>query len=104
MRKFECLLASKKIKSEAPRVPRYTHNTMVRRNMLTMDDEKLRCVPYMGDTVASDKEAGLLQELAAAYNSEATSSGWKIEWSCKIRAYLVEYLKELDLGIKHWIS
>lgn len=73
---------------------------MVRRNILTMDDEKLRYVPYMGDAEASKKKnARLLQELAAAYNPKATSSGRETEWSYQIRAYLVEYLDDLGLGI-----
>jgi hypothetical protein len=90
----------KTIASETPRVPRYSHNTIVRRNILTMDDEKLRYIPYMGDAESSKKKtARLLQELEAAYNPKATSSGRETEWSYQIRAYLDEYLEELHLGL-----
>ena len=65
-----------------------------------MDDEKLRYIPYMGDAESSKKKnARLLQELEAAYNPKATSSGRETEWSCQVRAYLDEYLEELHVGL-----
>jgi hypothetical protein len=100
MGKSRSLVVSKTIKSETPRVPRYSHNTTVRRNILTMDDEKLRYIPYMGDAESSKKKtARLLQELAAAYNPKATSSCRETEWSYQVRDYLDEYLEESGLGL-----
>lgn len=92
------MLVSKTIKSDTPRVPRYSHNTTVRRNILTMDDEKLRYIPYMGDAeVSKKKTTRLLQELEAAYNPKATSSGRESEWSYQVRGYLDYYLDDLRL-------
>lgn len=65
-----------------------------------MDDEKLRYIPYMGEAESSKKKnARLLDELKAAYNPKATSSGRESEWGYQIRAYLTEYLEELDLPL-----
>lgn len=81
-------------------MPRYSHNTIVRRNILTMDDEKLRYIPYMGDAESSKKKtARLLQELEAAYNPKVTSSGRETEWSYQIRSYLESYLDDLGLDL-----
>ena len=79
-------------------MPKYSHNTTVKRNILTMDDERLRYIPYMGDVsvVPKKKTMLLLQELEAAYNPKSTSSGRESEWSYQIRGYLDYYLSELS--------
>jgi hypothetical protein len=85
---------------DTPQVPKYSSHTSVKRNILTMDEERLKYIPYMGDAEASKKKnARLITELEAAYTPKASPSSRDSEWSSLIRAYLDTCLEELDLGI-----
>jgi hypothetical protein len=94
-------LITARVTSDAPRVPRYTAHTIVKRNILCADDEKLKFIPFLADSVGDVKNSfhrKLVKELDEAYSAKRSGSPERSEWTSKIRAYLDDWLEELDLG------
>lgn len=67
---------------------------------MSPNDEKLRFIPFLGDTEGKKKTfTKLVTELEQAHTEKQEESGRKAEQLAQIRAYLDNWLSELDLGI-----
>lgn len=82
------------------RVPRYYSYTAVRRNILSPNDEKLRFIPFLGDTEGKKKTfTKLVTELEQAHTLKRQESGRKAEQLAQIRAYIDSWINNLALDI-----
>lgn len=89
------------VASNVPRVPKYSSHTIVRRNILCGDDDKLKFIPFLGDSGGHVKTSvfnRLVKELEDAYSAKRSGSSKESELASKLRTYLDGWLEELDLG------
>ncbi|KAG9249066.1 hypothetical protein BJ878DRAFT_150519 [Calycina marina] len=95
-------LNSKTLESDVSRVPRYHAHTLVKRNLLTADDETLRYQPYLGDTYTwqgKQLHNRTQEELEIAYARKEPKSHFDIERQQNICRYLPYWLEALNIGI-----
>jgi len=98
--KTACLqLLTKSIMSETPRVPQYSAFTIVKRNIITPDDDILRYLPYLAEANSSQTKEDVLRELYGAYSEKHNKCGRAFEKQELLRGYLDTWLKDIDHGI-----
>ncbi|KAF4626648.1 hypothetical protein G7Y89_g11511 [Cudoniella acicularis] len=96
----KCTLVAKSFEGNVPRVPKYSALTIVKRNVLSADDEKLRFIPYLGDA-ENQQEANrrrLERELEMAYSEGHHVSTRDAERLSQLRAHLDWWLQNLNIG------
>lgn len=91
-----------------PRVPKYSSHTNVRRNILKADDEKLKFIPFLGESRNEANFKKLVRELEQVYSPRSSETSRESEENARIRQYLPTWLEELQLGcdlntLKHYL-
>ncbi|KAK0122036.1 hypothetical protein ONS95_010301 [Cadophora gregata] len=108
--KGKSTLFAKQVFGDAPRVPKYSSHMNVRRNILKADDEKLKFIPFLGDSGTRNEAnfSRLVKELEQVYSPRSSVTSRETEEISRIRQYLPMWLEELQLGfdlqaLKHYL-
>ncbi|KAH7327297.1 hypothetical protein BKA65DRAFT_65457 [Rhexocercosporidium sp. MPI-PUGE-AT-0058] len=93
---------------DTPRVPGYSSHTNVRRNILRADDEKLKFIPFLGESRNEANFKKLVRELEQVYSPRSSETSRESEENARIRQYLPIWLEELQLNcdldtLKHYL-
>ncbi|KAG4427515.1 hypothetical protein IFR05_017002, partial [Cadophora sp. M221] len=101
-------IAATLVTGNTPRVPRYSSHTNVRRNILKADDEKLKFIPFLGESRNEANFKKLVRELEQVYSPQSSETSRESEENARIRQYLPTWLEELQLGcdlntLKHYL-
>ncbi|KAG4427464.1 hypothetical protein IFR05_017052, partial [Cadophora sp. M221] len=101
-------IAATLVTRNTPRVPRYSSHTNVRRNILKADDEKLKFIPFLGESRNDANFKKLVRELEQVYSPQSSETSRESEENARIRQYLPTWLEELQLGcdlntLKHYL-
>ncbi|KAL5327773.1 hypothetical protein ACEPPN_005478 [Leptodophora sp. 'Broadleaf-Isolate-01'] len=96
------------VSGNTPRVPKYSSHTNVRRNILKADDEKLKFIPFLGESRNEANFKKLVRELEQVYSPRSSETSRESEENARIRQYLPTWLEELQLGcdlntLKHYL-
>ncbi|KAH7413057.1 hypothetical protein BKA64DRAFT_343964 [Cadophora sp. MPI-SDFR-AT-0126] len=106
--KGKSTLLAKPVSGDTPRVPKYSSHTNVRRNILKADDEKLKFIPFLGDSRNEANFRRLVKELEQVYSPRSSETSREAEENSRIRQYLPMWLDDLQLGfdlqaLKHYL-
>ncbi|KAL2060766.1 hypothetical protein VTL71DRAFT_9408 [Oculimacula yallundae] len=91
-------LAAIEVSGDTPRVPRYSSHTNIRRNILKADDEKLKFIPFLGDSRNETNHKRLMKELEQVYTPRPSEGSPESEEKARIRQYLPWWLEKLHMA------
>jgi histone-lysine N-methyltransferase EZH2 len=91
-------LITTKVAGDAPRVPRYNSNTIVKRNILCGDEDKLQFIPFLANPAGETDQGSLLADLGEVYSTKPSGFSKESERALEIRNYVDDWLEGLDVG------